>query len=148
MLDSKLRTEHGIGIRLCHGHQRRYSASFGTHNGAIRDRQKSFRAYDNASSVDEHHKSPRDARASVSGRFYHTRPHDKAKTQPQTKQAPRILYSSVSRDTGHLCEMQLLSHLFEQDPGKLTQAQSSYKRGHFMSTGETIHNKRLTGESP
>ena len=84
---SKPRTVHGIAIRLCRGRQRDQSASFGTDDGAIRDRQKSFRGRDSASSVDEQPKSPRDARASVSERFDITRDHTTT-TQPHkhTKQ--------------------------------------------------------------
>ena len=74
-LGSKPRTGHGMAIRLCRGRQRHQPASFGTDDGAIRDRQKSFRGHDNASSVDEQPKSPRDARASVSERFDITRDH-------------------------------------------------------------------------
>ena len=74
-LGSKPRTVHGMAIRLCRGRQRHQSASFGTDDGAIRDRQKSFRGHDNASSVDEQPKSPRDARASVSERFDIIRDH-------------------------------------------------------------------------
>ena len=83
-LGSKPRTAHGMAIRHCRGRQRHQPASFGTDDGAIRDRQKSFRGHDNASSVDEQPKSPRDARASVSERFDITRDHTTNHTTTST----------------------------------------------------------------
>jgi hypothetical protein len=143
MLDSKLRTEHGIGIRLCHGHQRRYSASFRTHNGAIRDRQKSFRGHDNASSVDEQPKSPRDARASVSERFDITRDHTTNHTTTSTPNNTSLTQGFSVERHWSLSDKPKRARMRESPLQIHTQGQSCCVSEHFLSTRGEMQTKGL-----
>lgn len=142
-LGSKPRTVHGMAIRLCRGRQRHQSASFGTDDGAIRDRQKSFRERDNASSVDEQPKSPRDARASVSERFDIIRDHTTNHTTTSTPNNTSLTQGFSVERHWSLSDKPKRARMRESPLQIHTQGQSCCVSEHFLSTRGEMQTKGL-----